>query len=278
MRARKRSRTPDRLCGEAVELAREVAQEAAHPRPVGEYLGPVTEGDRLVTHLFDSDDPAYRGWRWGVTVARASRARHVTVDEVTLMPGPDALVAPAWVPWSERLRPGDLGPGDLLPAESDDPRLQPGFLGDITERPPEGAVTEVPGEEADEAVGAVEPAQAAPARGSIHDVAAEVGLGRRRLLSRYGLEEAAERWEDGYGASSAMAQAAPAPCATCGFLMPLAGPLRQAFGVCANEYAPADGHVVSLSYGCGAHSEAAESPRPPRPTPPVIDHVGADPL
>jgi hypothetical protein len=124
-----RSRTPDRLCAEAVELARDAAAQAAHPQPLGAYLGAVAEGDRLVTHLFASDDPGYPGWRWCVTVARAARAKYVTVDEVVLTPGPDALLAPDWVPWSERLRPGDLGPGDLLPAEADDPRLEPGYSG-----------------------------------------------------------------------------------------------------------------------------------------------------
>jgi hypothetical protein len=75
-----------------------------------------------------------------------------------------------------------------------------------------------------------------------------------------------------------MAQAAPASCVSCGFLVPMAGALRQAFGVCANEYSPADGQVVSLSFGCGAHSEAPEPPKPAPPAPPVIDHMGADPL
>jgi hypothetical protein len=28
------------------------------------------------------------------------------------------------------------------------------------------------------------------------------------------------------------------------------------FGVCANEYSPSDGKVVSFDHGCGAHSEA----------------------
>jgi hypothetical protein len=45
------------------------------------------------------------------------------------------------------------------------------------------------------------------------------------------------------------------PCGTCGFLIVLGGALGQAFGVCANAFAPADGRVVALNYGCGAHSE-----------------------
>ena len=44
-----------------------------------------------------------------------------------LLPGPESLVAPEWVPWSDRIRPGDLGVGDVLPA--DDARLVPGMSG-----------------------------------------------------------------------------------------------------------------------------------------------------
>ncbi|MDT0268151.1 DUF3027 domain-containing protein [Streptomyces sp. DSM 44915] len=257
-----RSRTPDRLCAEAVELARDAAAQAAHPHRLGEHLGLVADGERLVTHFFGSEEPGYRGWRWGVTVARASRARYVTVDEVALTPGPEALLAPDWVPWSERLRPGDLGPGDLLPAEEDDPRLEPGYQAEET--PPSVPSAEEP--------------ETGPDRGTVREVAEELGLGRSRVLSRHGLSEAADRWDEQFGAATPMAQAAPASCLSCGFLIPLAGSLRQAFGVCGNEYAPADGRVVSLAYGCGAHSEAAEPPKHQAPPPPVVDDLGADPL
>ncbi len=263
---------------EAVELAREAAVEAARPQPLGPHLGVVTEGDRLVTHLFECRDPAYRGWRWSVTVTRAARARHVTIDEVALLPGPDALLAPQWVPWSERLRPGDLSPGDLLPASGDDLRLEPGFTGE--DEPPPNSV-EAPGAAAAEAGAEPERAdggEVPPRRATIAAIAEELGLGRVRVLSRYGMREAAERWEEQYGPDSPMAQAAPGTCASCGFLVPMTGSLRQAFGVCANQYSPADGRVVSLSFGCGAHSEAAKVPAPKPPPPPVIDHLGADPL
>ncbi|HVI36033.1 MAG TPA: DUF3027 domain-containing protein, partial [Gaiellales bacterium] len=49
---------------------------------------------------------------------------------------------------------------------------------------------------------------------------------------------------------------APGPCGTCGFWLPLAGSLRGMLGACGNSYAPADGHVVTSDYGCGAHSQA----------------------
>ncbi len=103
-------------------------------------------------------------------------------------------------------------------------------------------------------------------------------MARPRILSRFGLLSAAERWEEEYGPDTPMAQSAPAKCVTCGFLMPLTGSLRQAFGVCANEYSPADGRVVSLAYGCGGHSEAAVMPKTPQPPPPVIDETRADEL
>jgi hypothetical protein len=277
-----RSRTPDRLCAEAVDLARAAAEEAAAPGVVGEHAGFESEGDRVVTHFFECKEFGYRGWRWAVTVARASRAKLVTLDEVVLLPGPDSLLAPEWVPWSERLRPGDMGPGDLLPTDAEDLRLEPGYTGE-DEPPPNSAVSEemaelVEAEDAEVTAGAPSTLPVAPTRGSIAAVAEELGIRRARVLSRYGLHVAADRWEDGYGPKTPMAQAAPAACLSCGFLVAIGGSLGQAFGVCANEFSPADGHVVSLSYGCGGHSEAAVMPKPPQPPAHVIDETMVDPF
>jgi hypothetical protein len=73
-----------------------------------------------------------------------------------------------------------------------------------------------------------------------------------------------------------MAESAPAPCSTCGFLVSLRGALRHGFGVCANEYSPSDGRVVSLDHGCGAHSEAAVMPALVGAVSPVVDELGYD--
>lgn len=263
-------------------LAREAAEEAAAPGVVGEHVEVVVEGDRVVTHLFECKEFGYRGWRWAVTVARASRAKVVTLDETVLLPGPDALLAPEWVPWSERLRPGDMGPGDLLPTDAEDLRLEPGYSGE-EEPPPNSVFSEemaelVEAEDAEVTAGSPATLPAAPARGSIAALADELGMRRARVLSRYGLHAAADRWEESHGAKTAMAQAAPASCVSCGFLAPIGGSLGQAFGVCANEFGPADGHVVSLAYGCGGHSEAAVMPKPPRPATPVLDETRVDVL
>src|ERR1700684_1635313 len=119
------SREIDEACGGRGDLARSAANEVAGPEQVGEHLGVEADGDRIATHLFASLDPAYTGWRWAVTVARASRAKTVTVSECLLLPGPDSLLAPEWVPWRDRVRAGDVGVGDLLPASDDDERLLP---------------------------------------------------------------------------------------------------------------------------------------------------------
>lgn len=300
-----RRRTPDRLCLEAVELAREAAEEAAWPGKPGDHIEAVADGDRVVTHFFECQDMGYRGWRWAVTVTRASRAKNVTLDETVLLPGSEAILAPEWVPWNERLRPGDLGPGDLLPTESEDFRLEPGYTGE--DAPPANSVVAEDRAQAGRArttaraaeVDAADPVETPAVRGGAdgaggadHELAAsevprvaeigavaeEIGMDRPRVLSRQGLRMAAERWEEQFGSQTPMAQAAPASCLTCGFFVPVAGSLRQAFGICANEYAPADGRVVALDYGCGAHSEAARMPKAVRTPGPVIDETQVDEL
>ncbi|SEK20626.1 DUF3027 domain-containing protein [Streptacidiphilus jiangxiensis] len=278
-----RSRTPDRVCAEAVEFARHAAVDAVGAAAVGEHLGLDVEGERVVTHYFATTERAYRGWRWAVTVTRAARAKQVTLDETVLLPGQDALIAPEWVPWSERLRPGDLGPGDLLPSEADDLRLEPGYSGDEEPAPnsvlAEDRLSGIAGEDV-----AIEPdggrvqVAADVERAQIASVADELGMGRPRVLSRLGLNLAADRWEKEFGAHSPMAQAAPAACVSCGFMVPLGGSLSQAFGVCSNEFSPADGRIISLAYGCGAHSEAAVMPAPAVPAAPVLDEFSLEPL
>ena len=72
---RVRSKEPDQACAEAVGLARAALEDVVGGEQVGEHLGVEAGGDRLVTHLFECLDPAYPGWRWAVTVTRASRAK-----------------------------------------------------------------------------------------------------------------------------------------------------------------------------------------------------------
>ncbi len=254
---RTRTREPDQACAEAVDLARDAIVAVVGAAQVGDHLGVQAEGERIVTHLFDCADPAYTGWRWAVTVVRAPRAKAVTVSETVLLPGPGALLAPDWVPWHDRLRPGDLGVGDLLPAPPDDERLV-----SLVVLEGDDAVTDWFDGDADE--GPAEPAEL-PAPG------------RSRVLSVIGRESASERWYTSeHGPRTPLAHAAPAHCVSCGFFVPLSGELGRLFGACANAYAPDDGRVVSADHGCGAHSESMADTVAARAVAPVIDEFGYD--
>lgn len=236
----------DVVLASAVDLARAALVEIAEPGTVGEHLGMEMLGERLGMHWFDCTSAAYVGWRWGVSVARMPRGKVATVCETNLLPGPASVLAPEWLPYAERLAPGDLGPGDVLPFKADDPFLEQGF--------------EASGEE------------------DVDQVALwELGLGRPRVLSAEGRDAAATRWYDGErGPNAEMAQKASARCSTCGYFVPMAGALRAVFGVCANEWSPSDGGVVSLDHGCGAHSEThVEQPEPPS-VEPIVDEFAVD--
>ena len=107
-RAPRRPGKPDAVLAAAVAEARAGLLEVAAAEEVGDYVGAVADAERLVTHRFISLRPGYRGWHWYATVARVPRGKKVTVSEVGLLPSEDALLAPEWVPWSERVRPEDI--------------------------------------------------------------------------------------------------------------------------------------------------------------------------
>jgi len=207
----------------AANQARAAVAEFSGPEAVGDYLGVNYEDPNAGTHRFLARLPGYQGWQWAVVVAGYPGAEHATISEVVLVPGPTALLAPHWVPWEQRVRPGDLGPGDLLAPAADDPRLAPGYT--------------------------------ASGDSQVDETAAEIGLGRLWVLSAWGRSEAAERWHEGdFGPDSPMSRSTKRVCRDCGFFLPLQGSLGAMFGVCGNELS-ADGHVVDKQYGCGAHSD-----------------------
>lgn len=209
----------------AVGLAHAALGQITEPLSVGEHVAARSEGERLVTHLFECNLAGYRGWRWAVTLTRPPRSRTATICELELLPGEDAVLAPTWIPWAERLRPGDIARADRLPRREIDERLEPGW--------------EATGDE----------------EGDVAGMDA-LDFGRARVLSPQGVRRAARRWYEGeHGPEADGVRKAHASCSTCGFFVPLAGPLRRIFGICANEWAADDGRVVSLDHGCGAHSE-----------------------
>lgn len=237
----------DKVLLDAVDLARDAARSIATRDAVGDHEGAVMLGERLAMHYFTCTNKGYRGWHWAIAVARAPRAKVATVCETNLLPGDDALLAPEWLPYDQRLQPGDVGAGDVTPYIADDPNLEQGF--------------EATGEE------------------DVDQMAFfELGLGRTRVLSREGRETAATRWYDGdHGPRAAVAAQAKGKCTSCGYFLPMPGALRQAFGVCANEWSPSDGTVVSLDHGCGAHSEVEmQQPKSEHIDEPVLDDFQID--
>ena len=83
-------------------LARKALLEVTPESTVGASAGTVDEGDGVVSVLFANRMPGYPGWRWTVSIAQVE-GDEPSVLEVELMPGDGSLVAPEWVPWSDRL-------------------------------------------------------------------------------------------------------------------------------------------------------------------------------
>lgn len=229
---RSRSVRKDEILLDATDVARRAAEDISRPDSVGEHVRAEMIDKGVASHRFTCTDAGYSGWQWDVTVARAPRTKTVTVCEVTLTPGVGALLAPEWVPWENRLRPEDVARDDVLPYSANDSRLISGF------------------EQTDE--------QTADAVGI-----EEMGLGRARVLSPEGIKLAAERW---YASDMGpVKNVKPSQtCSTCGFFLKLNGSLGRVFGVCANEWSPDDGRIVSMDHSCGAHSETDEERRKPQ--------------
>jgi len=212
-----------------LELARSAAiADAGSADLVGADVSVEIDDDgRVETYLFEAHLAGYKGWRWCVTIAVVDKKSEPTICDVVVLPGPDALLAPEWIAYRDRIQPGDVGVGDIVPSSLDDTRLVPSVHSLI----------------ADEELDALQ--------------VFELGLGRARVMSIEGRDQASKRWyESDRGPQSPIAQAAPKPCSSCAFFLPIAGSLRASFGVCANAISPEDARVVSVDHGCGAHSEA----------------------
>jgi hypothetical protein len=69
---------------------------------VGAFIEVIDEGDNTWSYLFKSELKGYLDWRWSVTLYQPEGAEP-TLSEYVLLPGEGSLVAPDWVPWSERL-------------------------------------------------------------------------------------------------------------------------------------------------------------------------------
>ncbi len=211
---------------DAADIARAaLLSDSETATQVGELIKIETVEEHIDAYYFESLHPGYIGWNWLVTISKLEDYAPTICDTV-LLPTESALMAPAWIPYQDRLQPGDLKPGDIIPTSPDDVRLVP-------------ASNVLP---EDEELDLIE--------------LFEFGASKARVLSVTGKDLASKRWHEGeQGPKALIAQSSSKPCGSCGFYIPLSGSLKKAFGVCANLLAPDDGKVVSVDHGCGAHSE-----------------------
>ncbi|MEV7132391.1 DUF3027 domain-containing protein [Arthrobacter sp. NPDC093128] len=115
-----RTGKPDAVLAAAADFARTAVEGIAPASQIGRHLGAKTEGDRVVTHLFESLLAGYQGWQWYAVLTRNSRSKVITVNELGLLPSEDSILAPEWVPWAERVRPEDAQDDEIADAETAD--------------------------------------------------------------------------------------------------------------------------------------------------------------
>ena len=84
------------------DLARGALLEITPAANIGDYVGATLEDDGSTTVRFASAQAGYPDWLWTVSVADVDGSEP-TVLEAELLPGEGSLLAPDWVPWSDRL-------------------------------------------------------------------------------------------------------------------------------------------------------------------------------
>ncbi|HEY7853839.1 MAG TPA: DUF3027 domain-containing protein [Aquiluna sp.] len=85
---------------------KDLATEALAELPKGSYGGFVDEKEiekGAIDVRFECSMRGYEGWVWVVTLTQPDKRKQAMVAELNLMAGENAVLAPDWVPWAERL-------------------------------------------------------------------------------------------------------------------------------------------------------------------------------
>ncbi|WP_035772561.1 DUF3027 domain-containing protein [Arthrobacter sp. Br18] len=122
-RAAKRPAKADALLEAAVDFARAGVLQVASNEQVGRHVTSYPDGERLLTHRFEAFVPGYGEWEWFATLARVPRGKEPSICEVGLLPSDRALIAPEWLPWSQRVRPEDSQDAEVPPAAVEKPMV-----------------------------------------------------------------------------------------------------------------------------------------------------------
>jgi Protein of unknown function (DUF3027) len=107
---------------DAQKFALSALLEVTPPAAVGEFVGETDEGDYVVTYRFATTLPGYPGWNWTIAIAHLPE-EDPTVIESELLPADGALLAPDWIPWSDRMddyRAAQLALGEAAADSEDD--------------------------------------------------------------------------------------------------------------------------------------------------------------
>ncbi|MDO5053677.1 MAG: DUF3027 domain-containing protein, partial [Pseudoclavibacter sp.] len=92
----------------AVALARAALEQIAPAGQLGAFSDIVAEDGEVFAVRFHAVAPGYPDWLWSASLVQLP-GLEPSVLEVGLLPGADALLAPAWVPWAERLAEYEAG-------------------------------------------------------------------------------------------------------------------------------------------------------------------------
>jgi len=112
---------------ERERLARKTLLELTPADSIGDFLGETVADDGVCTLSFAAALSGYPGWHWSVSLVELD-GLEPTVLESELIPGDGALLAPDWVPWSQRLE--EYRAAQAAAGELDDPDVEAGDLDD----------------------------------------------------------------------------------------------------------------------------------------------------
>ena len=101
------------------DVAKAALLEITPEGTIGAPAGEITEGDGVVSVQFDSLLPGYPGWKWTVSIATLE-GEAPSVLETEMIPAEGALLAPDWVPWSDRLADYKAAQSELEAASTED--------------------------------------------------------------------------------------------------------------------------------------------------------------
>jgi hypothetical protein len=119
-------------------FAEKAAKESAPVGGVGKFLGIVDEEANVVSYRFQASMKEYVGWEWNVVVFQAKKA-DPTISEVVLLPGKESIIAPDWVPWSDRRAELDKSQAkDLVVSDFEESEDAKADTEDTGKRPPLG--------------------------------------------------------------------------------------------------------------------------------------------